>query len=888
MFDLSSFIEASQSPAIATDSNGKILSLNKYSENILGLDSDELVGKNITAFLPAVKDLIISKPANQNFYRIMQEYSGCSKQLKQIEILSNCLILDKQIYYCFMLYERSDMIKNQLEVEKIKERYQLAVEAGHTGVWDYYIKNNQLIIDDSLKNLLGYTVSQEIDEAFFWEKLVAEEDRIKFREAIDKNISEGKTYFEETFRMIHRHRVLLWVLCRGKIFYYKGKPHRIICSVTDITDRKEASEKLRKTLINFKAVFDAFPDLFFRVDRIGDFLEIMAGESSDFGLTDITSYEGKNIIEAFPESEYYKLYNCLKLTFENRKVEKCEYNLKLNGIKRYYEARMIAISDDEAIGIVRDITEAVKVNKELIKAKQTSEEALNAKDEFLSMMSHEIRTPLNVVIGMIYLLLKQDPRADQLKFINSLKFSADNLLSLINDLLDFSKIKAGKIVFENTDFNLRDFIHNIYESYKLQLDSSRVEVILAIDDKLPIMVNGDSNRLAQILNNLLSNAQKFTERGQLCIDVKLKDMKDTIAYIDFSISDSGIGISKDKLKTIFEPFEQGETNIQRKYGGTGLGLTIVKQLVDLLGGEIQVDSNPGKGSTFIVNLPLAFTNGNDEKQQTITEKLPLQENFEKLRILYADDVNSNQFLMKGYADLWKYDIDTTSNGKDTLRYFQDNRYDVILIDLQMPVMDGFETSEKIREIEKETGDYTPIIAVTGDISDETVAKIFETGMDDYLSKPVNPKIMLDKIHGLLRKGTSNNTVLNTVTFKGTSNSNDIRLLEFDDVDYLYTGVSEQYIHYISMLIKEFKTNLQLIGASLSEENYDEFRRIKHSMNSNMKLLRIQKLQDLLNEIDLDFSNNQFPPLGGSYIRQVEELITMVLEQLEDKLNVLTT
>jgi PAS domain S-box-containing protein len=747
--------------------------------------------------------------------------------------------------------------------------------------------NDELIVDESLKNLLGYKENEKIDNAIFWDKLVAEEDRVELRNAIETNIRKRKSYFEETFRMVHRHRVLLWVLARGKIFYKENEPSRIVCSVTDITDRREASEQLRKTLINFKAVFDAFPDLFFRVDRIGDFLEIMAGDSSDFGITDILNFEGRNLREAFPESEYLKLYDCLQKTFESREVEKCEYRLKTNGNKRYFEARMIAISDEEAIAIVRDITEAVKINKELFSAKQTAEEALNAKDEFLSMMSHEIRTPLNVVVGMIYLLLEQDPRADQLKFINTLKFSADNLLSLINDLLDFSKIKAGKIVFEKTNFDLRESIQNIFNSYQLQLDSSRVDVILDMGENLPASVYGDPNRLTQILNNLLSNAQKFTDKGEIEISVKRKETRRNKIWIDFRIRDTGIGIPKKRIKSIFEPFEQGGMDTAKTYGGTGLGLTIVKQLIELQNGQIRVKSKSGEGTTFQFTLPFEHDDKENRYSPPGFAESSLIQNMESLNMLYADDVNSNLFLMKGYADLWKFKLDTADNGQDTLILFKKNTYDVILLDLQMPVMDGFEIAGEMREIEKSIGVYTPILAVTGDLSDETVNKIYESGMDGYLSKPVNPKIMIEKIGKFKINKRKSLPDDNEEELKDPGSTSHGEILEFDQVDYLYEEVPDQYIQYINLLIKEFRTNYHLIKTALLEENYDEFRRIRHSMKSNMKLLKIYPLQKLLDEIKEKFSNSQLPPAGGAYPEKVTTMISKVLEMLDNKLKVLS-
>jgi PAS domain S-box-containing protein len=885
MFDLSSFIEANQHPSISTDSTGSMLSLNESAAQMLDLNKNEWEGKNITAFLPAVQELFTARQKAADSFQVVQKLENKEGVSRYAGIRSFTLVHDKELYYWFVLDPKE---AHHLEVDKIRERYQLAVEAGHTGIWDYSFEDNHLIADESLKNLLGYKAEERIDDDFFWERLIAGEDRAELKHAIEANIRQGKTYFEETFRMVHRQRVLLWVLGRGKIFYRKGQPYRIICSVTDITDRREASEQLRKTLINFKAIFDAFPDLFFRVDRIGDFLEIMAGEYADFGIANIRDFEGRNIREAFPESEYLKLYDCLQQTFESRSVEKCEYRLKVNNRKKYYEARMIAITGNEAIGIVRDITDSVKINRELFSAKRTAEEALNARDSFFSMMSHEMRTPLNIVIGMIYLLLEKDPRADQLKFIHTMKFSADNLLSLINDLLDFSKIKAGKIVFERSDFNLPEIIQNIYNSYKLQMDSSMVNVILEIDEDLPTLVHGDAKRLSQILNNLLSNAQKFTASGEIFISVRQNKATAENTWIEFRVRDSGIGIPEKRIKDIFKPFEQGEPDTSRKYGGTGLGLTIVKQLVELQNGTLEVKSSPGKGSTFMIIIPFGKQKtaaGAVEERNKIGEGI---KQIESLNILYADDINSNLFLMKGYADLWKFNLDTANNGKQALDLFREKTYDLILLDLQMPGLNGFEIAREMREIEGSIGIHTPIIAVTGDISVETVKQVYTSGMDDYLYKPVNPKLMLEKIGRWQQQVRSDQSMLNPEEKAGSGiEISDNHVLQFQQVDYLYEEAPEQYAQYLGQLSKEFRENMELIRIALIEENYDEFRRIRHSMKSNMKLLKMFPLQALLEEIKEKFSLSQLPPAGGIYYTRLEKMIGRILKVLDLKLAVIS-
>lgn len=781
----------------------------------------------------------------------------------------------------------SDRVTHQLELEKIRELYQLAVEAGQTGIWDYSYETGLLIMDGSLKTLLGYSSREKMDGDYFWNDLLTPEDANDLKSSIDQFIEEGKTYFEKTFRMRHRSKLWLWMMGRGKIFYKRGQPNRIICSVTDITDRKESNEKLRNALVNFKAIFDAFPDLFFRVNRTGDFLEIMAGESTDFGERSFKKYEGKNLKDAFPESEYLKLYDALQRSFDSGKVENCEYTLELKDELNYYEARIIGITSDEAIGIVRNITTAVNINLELVEARKTAEEALNAKDEFLSMMSHEIRTPLNVVIGMAYLLTQQDPRPDQLKFLNTLKFSSDNLLSLINDLLDFSKIKAGKIVFEQTDFNLRDFVINIYESYKLQLDRSKVTVTLDMDENLPAVVKGDSNRLAQILNNLLSNAQKFTESGEIRISVRQVREKKGSLLIEFTIQDTGIGISPDKLKDIFEPFEQGEVDTTRKYGGTGLGLTIVRQLVELQQGTIRVESKQDHGSRFIVSLPLPVVHEEQYADSGKQGGLSSSDSLKEIHILYADDIASNQFLMKGYADLWKFNLDVALNGEQVLEMYSENDYDVIMLDLQMPVLDGFETVKRIRDTEQLTGSHVPVIAVTGDLSQSTRERISEAGMDDYLSKPVNPRIMLDKIIDLLKIKVARPSLPPESVSDTVPEISGNTIIYFDHLDQLYSGEPDQYIEFIKLLKREFTGVKTELERAFREENFEEFRRVHHSLKSNMKLMRMISLESIMDTIYNLYATNSLPPGGGKYILELGKVFDQIIDCLDEKLKILS-
>jgi PAS domain S-box-containing protein len=887
-------LNQSRDVILQLDSSNKIIYVSPSCYQLMGYEPAEILNENEISYFIFEEDrkpfdLIWKKSLQHrdkflvNRFRIVQK-SGTPVWV-EVHVEREYDSRGRLIQSIGNLRNISDRINYQLELEKIRDRYQLAVEAGHNGIWDYSFKEKHLFVDSSLKSLLGYNPEHQIDEQFLRNRLLDPKDLNALKNALEQYVNEGKSYFEETFKIIHKSRVSLWVLARGKIFYDGGSPDRIICSVTDITEKIDSNERLRNALINFKAIFDAFPDQFFRINKLGDFLEVMAGESADHSTFNIKSFEGKNMKDAFPSEAYLSIYECLQRSFQNKKVELCEYELLENGQTNNYEARIIAITENEAIGIVRNITDAVRTNMELVSARKTAEEALNAKEDFLSMMSHEIRTPLNVVIGMTYLLLEQNPTPDQLRLINTLKFSSDNLLRLINDLLDFSKIKAGKLVFENIDFNVKEFIWNIFESYKLQLDSSRVELSLDIDDKIPTYINGDYSRLTQILNNLLSNAQKFTDQGTIGILLSLVSKKKDRVRIKFEVSDTGIGISSQKLDTIFEPFDQGEKHISRRYGGTGLGLAIVKQLIELLGGSISVSSEQDKGSKFTVELPFDVVDKDkiatkDEALDTFTSEI------QNLRILYAEDVSSNQFLMKGYADLWKFELDIASNGEEAIKLFVENDYDVVLLDLQMPIMDGFQAAKRIREIEGLTNKHTPILAVTGDISELTIRTLSKSGMNDYISKPINPKIMIEKIQEMLHEANMPATINEPDEPEEVCDRD--QLINFSEVDYLYGEVPMQYIQLINLLLGEFSTYKINMAKSLKEENFDEFRQIRHSMRSNMRLLKMHRIESLVDKIRTEFVNSSLPPGGGNYVIEIDNCFDALLEQFEEKLKVLTT
>jgi signal transduction histidine kinase/ActR/RegA family two-component response regulator len=392
------------------------------------------------------------------------------------------------------------------------------------------------------------------------------------------------------------------------------------------------------------------------------------------------------------------------------------------------------------------------LNVELEKVLEKAEKSSQAKSEFLSTMSHEIRTPMNAVIGMTNLLIMGNPRPDQKDNLEILKFSANNLLALVNDVLDFNKIESGKVVFESIKFNLVELMQNVCGGQRLKAEEKGLNFILEVDNNLRNKdVFGDPTRLSQIIFNLVSNAIKFTHNGTVWVNVtQLEDRHNTIT-VDFSVKDTGIGIDKENLDMIFEPFTQESITTTRQYGGTGLGLAIVKRLLELQNLRMSVQSQPGKGSEFSFNMEFPVTTESvvePEKQPVIAATIAV-ESIGTPRVLIAEDNMVNVMLMKKLFSKWNIVPTIAENGERAIEMVQYGNFDIILMDLQMPVLNGFDAAVEIRKLPDPKKANIPIIALTASALFDIRERVFGSGMNDYVSKPFKPDELREKMQSLL-------------------------------------------------------------------------------------------------------------------------------------------
>ncbi|WP_310554471.1 response regulator [Flavobacterium sp.] len=370
-------------------------------------------------------------------------------------------------------------------------------------------------------------------------------------------------------------------------------------------------------------------------------------------------------------------------------------------------------------------------NNELEIAKERIEKASKARAEFLSTVSHELRTPLNAINGISHILLDDDPKPNQIEYLKSLKFSGNYLLTYINEILEINRIESNNIEVEKISFNLRELLHNIQNSLKEEASKNNNQLLLNIDEDVPNVVISDPTKISQISINLINNALKFTENGIITVSTKINHIYDDTCNIRFDVQDTGIGIPTEKLESIFDSFSQGSVEINRKYGGTGLGLTIVKRLVSLLGGKIAVSSEIGKGSTFTYNLE--FQIGKALVESTINS-IEDESIFVNKSILLVEDNKINQMITKKILEKKEMICELCETGEDAITKMQTNKYDLVLMDVHLPGINGTIATEEIRKFDKNT----PIIALTAISLDENREMLLSYGMTDVITKPFNP------------------------------------------------------------------------------------------------------------------------------------------------------
>ncbi|TYP70486.1 PAS domain-containing hybrid sensor histidine kinase/response regulator [Aquimarina intermedia] len=590
--------------------------------------------------------------------------------------------------------------------------------------------------------------------------------------------------------------------------------------------------------------------------------------------------ELKNSFQNYKNKGYDQLINKRVETIVHRK----------NGVPVHVELTLIAIKTKNGPifnAFFRDITQKKKVETEIREAKIAAEKSASAKSMFLSNMSHEIRTPLNIILGLTKILQQSDfktPEVDR-KNLDGIQFSAENLLVLVNDILDFSKIEAGKLTIHKTNFNIHDLIHKISRGFRIKAEEKGLQFLLNIHPTVPKFIIGDQHRLSQILTNLLGNAIKFTKEGTVTIEVRCLEESDKSIILRFKVLDTGIGIRKDKLQNIFKSFYQAYNPDSNKIEGTGLGLTISKRLIELQKGDLKAKSALGEGSEFEFTIKYKKSELKlvDEKN-AVHVALP-NLSLDDMRILIVEDNKMNQFFMRQLFANWKITTDIVDNGKIAIEKLQAQRYDLILMDMHMPIMDGPETTRAIRKSSNTNFNKIPIIACSADVFPEAEKRAIAAGMDFYLTKPISEKALKEILYSLKpNKQNYKNKILldrrqkiqklSPVTVQKYSN--------FEALERTFNGDYQTIHDIIQIFLKETPKDYMTLKFSIGSEDHKLIKVYSHKIKSSFKLFGIEEeasyLQEIENSIDVNIEGNiekiRFLQ------RKIDATYPLILEEIE--------
>ena len=548
-----------------------------------------------------------------------------------------------------------------------------------------------------------------------------------------------------------------------------------------------------------------------------------------------------------------------------------------------------------AVIVARIITEQKSFEKDLTEAKNyaeqatqkaetakikaeaaviLAEDAVKSKQRFLSNMSHEIRTPLNAIVGFTNVLLKTKLSEKQNQYLAAIKLSGDTLTVLINDILDLAKVDAGKMTFEQVPFSIVESVTSLMHLFETEIHGKNLELVVDYDNNIPAILMGDPLRLHQVMLNLVSNAVKFTNTGKITVAIKLlKENKDN-ATVEFSITDTGIGIAANKIEPIFDDFQQAAISTARLYGGTGLGLSIAKQLVTQQDGRIKVESKLEEGSTFSFTLDFKKTTDTIEME---TEPSGPTHEFKYIRVLVVEDMALNQLLMKTLLDDFEFKCDIAENGQIAIEKLRNSEYDIILMDLQMPVMNGFEATEYIRQT---MNCNTGIIAITADVTTADLKKCKAVGMNDYISKPVDEFLLYNKIINLYKKkktadASAGKEIENAIMEKCT------------DLNYLSSRTksnSKLMMKMISIYLEQTPQLIRAMRKSWEDADLDGLQTSVHKLIPSFSIMGINAdFEDMAKKVK-DYAQTRLQTDGiESMVMKIEHVCTRACTELEEAL-----
>jgi len=630
--------------------------------------------------------------------------------------------------------------------------------------------------------------------------------------------------------------------------------------IQDISARKVAENALRKSEKQFRVITENMTDLVCLHEPGGKIIYISPSVQDILGFTseEIINNSPYNFVH--PEDKAQLIKGVENLLASKQLVKNLEYRLRRkDGHYIWVDTGLRPIFDKtgrvvEVQTVSRDITARKKTERKLKKAKEAAEISAMAKENFLANMSHEIRTPLNGILGMAGLLTKTELKKEQQKYLNIIDYSARNLLVIINDILDLAKIESGKLVLEQIPFNIQEVLQSMQQALEYKAEEKDILLIVKSFNLVNPYLVGDPHRLTQVFLNLVSNAIKFTNQGVVVIRTTVVDESPTHLTFQFTVKDTGIGIPKEKQEIIFEGFTQADPHTSRNYGGTGLGLTICKNLVEKQGGRIWVESVPGKGSEFTFELTFRKA-APAQIQEVISETQPLDfTSLGHLNILLAEDNEVNQFLAKSIMQSWGFTVDIAKNGKEAVVLAASHNYDLILMDIQMPEVSGTEATQQIRQLPDPKKANIPIIALTANALQGDAERFIAEGMNDYLAKPFEEFKLYQKIAANLTVRVNNQVhspvILNEITpLPMLHNPTSSKVCNLATLQSMANGKTDFLIKFLQLFIDQVPPQVQGMQEAAATADWAKVGNLAHQLKSNFDIVGITVLQQPIRDLE---------------------------------------
>lgn len=687
-----------------------------------------------------------------------------------------------------------------------------------------------------------------------------------FRQRVRGFLENRKAFYGEQFPLIDGR--IMWM--DYVPVFHEGKFRGAIWQLVDYSKRMESMRDSRPLAgISFPAMLDKFHIIYCEIDMTGAIQHI-----SPF-FSKFTGYPEEVLVKTnfldLCRSGKQQMVNCLqhqRPAMMARAVYHFELEITLrSGMHKWMQCHVsfrTETGSDSCTMLLTEITEQKSIQQELEDAKKIAERAQIAQQQFLANMSHDIRTPLNAIIGMTFLLEDTPLNEEQHDYVKVLKNASNILLGLLNGVLDFAKIASGKQEIRQREFDLPGLLQSLVETFSFKLNDKPVKVHYRIDEGINRVLLGDDILVNQILMNLVSNAEKFTAKGEINLDAAITKEYENNIWIEFRVTDTGIGISKEKLKEIFQDFTQADDDIRINYGGSGLGLFICKKLVEMLGGQISVESTPGKGTTFIFSLPFVVTGQSLKKQVNLAATKPFHT--ENVRILVVEDNPMNLTYLSSLLNKHRVGFDVATDGKIALKKAQENYYDLILMDMKLPKMSGMDVAAFIRE--KETlNTATPIVLVSAAAFQSTVDKAREVGVNELLAKPYTPEQLVN----ILRKYL----IEEEEEPQPPVFQDDPDAFKFDerlDIAYLqklYSGNCSYAMSLFEVFLECMEKDWEDILQARKDNNWVQLKNLIHKVKPNFSMVGLTWITSTMQEIYEKLKQDS-PQLAVPLLEQAEK------------------